>query len=214
MRTLLVNGGNIEDDFALPFMKKEKFDYIIAVDKGMEFCRRAGILPNEILGDFDSVNPQIKKYFEQQEIPVHVYKPEKDQTDMENAMTLAIKRKSTEIVVLGATGTRMDHVLGSIRNLSLAMHEKIPCVLLDAHNRICMTDHTLTIRKSEQYGKYVSLLAFGGPVEKLTLEGFYYPLTDHTMGPESALGISNEITAEEAVIHFTSGTLIVIESKD
>lgn len=213
-KTLIINGGNIEDDFALAFLQKEKFDFVIAVDKGMEFCRRAGIRPDEILGDFDSVDPQVKQYFDSLEIPVHVYKPEKDQTDMENAMTLALERGSSEIVALGATGTRMDHVLGSISNLTLPLKKKVPCTLIDAHNRIRMTDHALKLKKKEQYGKYVSLLSFGGPVTGLTLTGFYYPLQDYTMEAGSALGISNEITEEEAEISFVSGTLLVIESRD
>lgn len=52
MKTIIINGGNIEDDFALPFLQKEQYDYLIAVDKGLEFCYRAGIRPDEVLGDF------------------------------------------------------------------------------------------------------------------------------------------------------------------
>ena len=213
-KTLIINGGNIEDDFALAFLQKETFNYVIAADKGMEFCRRADIRPDEILGDFDSVDPQVKEYFDSLEIPVHVYKPEKDQTDMENAMSLALERGSSEVVVLGATGTRMDHVLGSISNLILPMKRNIPCVLMDAHNRIRMINRGMKLKKSEQYGKYVSLLPFGGSVTGLTLTGFYYPLRDYTMEAGSALGISNEITEEEAEIAFDSGILLVIESRD
>ncbi len=213
-KTLIINGGNIEDDFALPFLQKEKADYIIAVDKGMEFCLRAGIRPDEILGDFDSVDPGVKKYFDGLEIPVHVYQPEKDQTDMENAMSLALKRNSSEILILGATGTRMDHVLGSISNLTLPLKAGVPCCLVDAHNRIRMIRQELRIRKEEQYGTYVSILPFGGAVSGITLKGFYYPLHDYTMEAGSALGISNEIVEEEARICLTSGMLLVIESRD
>lgn len=213
-KTLIINGGNIEEDFALPFLQKASYNYVIAVDKGMEFCRKAGIRPDEILGDFDSVDPEVKKYFDSLEIPVHVYKPEKDQTDMENAMSLALKRESREILVLGATGTRMDHVLGSISNLTLPLKAGVPCSLVDAHNRIRMTAHELRIRKEEQYGKYVSILPFGGAAEGVTLEGFYYPLHDYTIEAGAAIGISNEIVAEEARISISAGTLLVIESRD
>ena len=95
MKTIIINGGNIEDDFALPFMQKETYDYVIAVDKGLEFCYRAGIRPDEMLGDFDSADPAVRSYFEGLEIPVQLYKPEKDQTDIENAMRLALKIRST-----------------------------------------------------------------------------------------------------------------------
>lgn len=214
MKTIIINGGNIEDDFALPFLQKEQYDYLIAVDKGLEFCYRAGIRPDEMLGDFDSAAPAVRAYFEGMEIPVQLYKPEKDQTDMENAMRLALKRGSSEILVLGATGTRMDHVLGSIYDLNIALEAGVSCALVDAHNRIRMIQHGLKIRKEEQYGKYVSLLAFGGSAEKITLTGFYYPLHEYTMRAGDGIGISNEITEEAAEIQLESGTLIVVESRD
>ena len=69
MKTIIINGGNIEDDFALPFLQKEQYDYLIAVDKGLEFCYRAGIRPDEMLGDFDSAAPTVRDYFERLEIP-------------------------------------------------------------------------------------------------------------------------------------------------
>lgn len=214
MKTIIINGGNIEDDFALHFMQKETYDYVIAVDKGLEFCYRAGIRPDEMLGDFDSARPETKNYFEKLSIPVQLYKPEKDQTDMENAMRLAIKRGSSEIMVLGATGTRMDHVLGSIYDLAIALEAGIPCALIDSHNRIRMIKKNLVIKKSKQYGKYVSILPFGGKVEKITLKGFYYPLNEYQMQADEGLGISNEIVDEEAEISLGSGRLIVVESKD
>ena len=74
--------------------------------------------------------------------------------------------------------------------------------------------HGLKIRKEEQYGKYVSLLAFGGSAEKITLTGFYYPLHGYTMRAGDGIGISNEITEEVAEICLESGTLIVVESRD
>ena len=214
MKTIIINGGNIEDDFALPFLQKENYDYLIAVDKGLEFCYRANIRPDEMLGDFDSARPEIRTYFEKLDIPVQLYKPEKDQTDMENAMRLALKRGSSEILVLGATGTRIDHVLGSIYDLNIALEAGVPCALLDAHNRIRMIHHGLQIKREEQYGKYVSLLAFGGSAKNITLKGFYYPLHEYTMQAGDGLGISNEITDDEAEIIVESGTLIVVESKD
>ena len=54
MKILIATGGNIQDDFALAYIKKEKFDCLIAADSGMEFFYRAGIQPHHIVGDFDS----------------------------------------------------------------------------------------------------------------------------------------------------------------
>lgn len=216
MKTVIINGGNIEDDFALAFLKKQGYDYLIAVDHGMEFAKRAGLMPDEILGDFDSADPTVRQYYEQQHAVLHRYPPEKDYTDMELAMRLALEKGSTEILVLGATGTRIDHVLGSIWNLTLAAEENVPCALVDAHNRIRMLKGPglMQIKKAEQFGKYVSILAHGGDASGVTLRGFAYPLTDAVLGAGLALGISNQICEETAEIRLQKGSLLVIESRD
>lgn len=214
MRTIIVNGGNIDFDFALTFLKMNPHDYVIAADKGMEFLKAAGICPDEIVGDFDSALSDALSYFEEKKVMIRKFRPQKDSTDMEIAMETAIERGSTEVTVLGATGTRLDHVLGSIRNLSIPLKAGIPCQIVDAHNRIRLITETIRIRKEEQFGKYVSLLAHGGPVEGLTLKGFFYPLTDYCLEADSALGVSNEIIEEEAEIRLRNGRLLVIESRD
>ena len=140
--------------------------------------------------------------------------PEKDDTDTEYAIREAIRRGAMEIVVIGATGTRIDHVLGNISLLGIGLEEQIKISLVDEHNRIRMINQPLMIRKAEQYGKYVSLIPFSEKVSGVTLRGLKYPLTDYTMGGFNSLGISNEIVSDEATISFSSGELIVIESKD
>ena len=87
-------------------------------------------------------------------------------------------------------------------------------MLYDSRNRIRLADGPLVLKKREQYGKYVSLFALTGEVRGLTLKGFYYPLTDYNMASEESIGVSNEIKDEEAVITFTSGKLLVVESRD
>lgn len=217
MRTMIVNGGNIDKDFALAFLRNTTYDYLLAADKGMEFVKAAGLIPDEIVGDFDSAGQEMLRYYQEKGIPIRRFRPQKDSTDMEIAMLTAMERGSSSITVLGATGTRIDHVLGSIRNLSIPLKQGVPCCLVDSHNRIRMLGdgkRHLELKKSEQFGKYVSLLAHGGPVRKLTLEGFFYPLRDYTLEADSALGVSNEIVEETAEIFFESGRLLVIESRD
>lgn len=214
MRTLIVGGGNVDFDFALAFMKTEKFDFIIAADRGMEFLKEAGFKPDLIVGDFDSGDREVLEEYRGRGVEIRAYLPQKDSTDMEIAVLTALEKGSGSIVVLGATGTRLDHVLGSVKNLSIALKAGVPCEIVDAHNRIRLIDGPFRLKKAEQYGKYVSLLAFGEDVTNLTLDGFFYPLDGYTMTCADAIGISNEITAQEAVISFDGGRLLVIESRD
>lgn len=214
-KTLIVTGGTVDLAFAASYVKQQKFDYFIASDSGIRFFAETGRKPNEVLGDFDSADPiQLAKLREDPQIVFHQYQPEKDAVDTELALQLAMERGSSEIHILGGTGTRLDHVLGTIHMLGFAMERKIPCYLIDAHNRIRLIQERTVLKKDTQYGHYISLLPFTTAVHGVTLTGFKYPLRDYTLEGFRTIGISNEITADEAVVEFQDGILILAETKD
>lgn len=216
MRIALLSGGNIQSDFALAFLKEQKFDKIIAVDKGLEFCHRNGIVPQAIVGDFDSVRDGLLgEYIAQPQIIVRRLSPQKDDSDTQSAFHMAMEMGATEIGILGGTGSRLDHVFANLELLSYGLSAGIRCYLADAHNYIWAADGPVTLRRDSQRGKYVSMFAFGEPVEGLTLEGFAYPLKDYRLtGRDCGLTVSNEIVKEEARITFEKGCLLLAMSRD
>lgn len=215
MKFLIVSGGETKDAFVTDLIRFGGFDVLMAADSGMDCFYRIGVKPDVIVGDFDSAQSKTLDYFQGfEQIELCTLNAEKDDTDTEFAIREAIRRGADDIVLAGATGTRIDHVLGNICLLGIGLEEKISICLLDPHNRIRMIDKPLVLRKNEQYGRYVSLLPFSDHVEGVTLTGFKYPLSDYTMGGFNSLGISNEITGEEAVISLSGGQLLVVESKD
>lgn len=215
MKFLIVSGGEATDEFVEEVIKKGGFDVILAADSGMDFLYRTGILPDIIVGDFDSVDPKVLDFFREHEhIDICALNPEKDDTDTEFAIREAIRRGASEITIIGGTGTRLDHVLGNICLLGIGLEEGVRMELLDAHNRIRMTDHSVVLKKKEQYGKYLSLVPYAEQVTGVTLTGLKYTLENSIMGGFNSLGISNEIVDEEATIQLTSGRLLVIESRD
>ena len=220
MRTVIVSGGSIDDAFACDFLKKLQTEggvRTIAADHGLEFFYRNRLLPDCIVGDFDSTDPAIVTYYRDLgTVPIHAFRPEKDMTDTDIAVKRALADGADEILFLGTTGTRLDHVLSNIYNLSLLAAQGIRACMVDAHNRITVpAGKTYAIAKEAQFGTYVSFLALGGPVEGITLKGFKYPVTDgRIVCGDGGLFVSNEITAEEGQISWSSGNLIVIESRD
>lgn len=215
MKCLIVSGGAVEEGFLSGLVKIGGFDVILAADAGMESLYRDHISPDIIVGDFDSVNPDTLEYFrEKEQIEICMLNPEKNDTDTEYAIREAIRRGALEIVVIGATGSRLDHVLGNVCLLGIGLEQHVDICLMDQNNRIRMIDAPLCLKKKEQYGTYVSLLPFSEQVSHVTLRGFKYPLNDYTMGGFNSLGISNEIVEDEAEISFSGGKLLVIESKD
>lgn len=214
-RIMIISGGSITDAFAKDWMEKYQPEYIIVADSGMEFMHRTGLKPDMIIGDFDSVFPETLDYFKaQEEIVWKELNPIKDDTDTEFAIRQAISLGTKEITVLGATGSRLDHVLGNVALLGIGLEAQVKIQLVDAHNRISMLTGTVELRKEEQFGEYVSFLPVDGAVSGVTLEGFKYPLQDVAMPVFSSLGISNEIVEERARVEIKSGVLLMIESRD
>lgn len=212
---VIVSGGKIEEEFALQWITDQNPDVIIAADAGMEFLYRCQINPDMLIGDFDSVNKDILAYYSTHtDVEMHCLNPIKDDTDTEAAIRLSLERGAEAITLLGATGTRLDHVFGNVELLGIGMKTGVSITILDAHNRIRMIKKGISLKKEQQYGTYVSLLPFTEQVEHVYLKGFKYPLTDACLQKFCSIGISNEILAEEAFIEFDGGILLIIESKD
>ena len=215
MKFLIVSGGSLKKEFVTKVVGQGRYDRILAADSGMNALYAAAVTPDIIIGDFDSADKKILAFFQQnKEIDFCTLNPEKDDTDTEFAIRESIRRGADSITIIGGTGTRLDHVLGNISLLGIGFEEHIPIELLDEHNRIRMIQKPLTLERETQYGKYVSLIPYGGDVHGVTLLGFKYPLSDYTMGGFNSLGISNEIVEKEAFIGLTGGSLLVIESHD
>ena len=215
MNTLIVTGGTIQSEFAARYIEEREWDYVVCADAGMKFCHEAEILPDLILGDFDSVDEESYEYFKtvcperMEQFPTH-----KDETDTELALLRAIEAGADAVTMIGATGTRLDHVMGNIQMLKLALDRHVSCQIVDAHNRIRMVQGEVTLKKADQFGKYVSLLPFTPEVTGITLKGFAYEVDDFTLVSGIARGVSNELDAETATTHCKDGILLVIESRD
>ena len=215
MKVLIAAGGSIQDDFAAEYIKNKEYDCFIAADSGMEFFYRVGIRPQYIVGDFDSAKPEVLSYFRMQDgIQFLEFQPEKDETDTELALKVAISLTPDEICVIGATGNRVDHVLGNIQLLCKPLAQNIPCALVDETNRIRLVDKKLTMRKADQFGHYISFLPLTTEAKGVTLRGFKYPLFDYCMTSDNSLGVSNEIAEVTAEVGVKKGILIMIESRD
>lgn len=214
-KILIISGGKIEEPFAVDYMKSQNFDIVIAADSGIEFLYRHQLKPDILVGDFDSANKEIVAYYKNDtEVEFREFQPEKDDTDTEIAVLLAIEKGADEVHLLGATGSRIDHMLANVALLGLLLERQIPAYLVDAQNRIRLINGRTLIEKAVQYGDYVSLLPFMGEVRGLTLTGFKYPLENYTMGGYHSIGVSNEIVEEKAVITMKNGILLMVESKD
>ena len=212
---IIVSGGSIHDSFATKFIKEVNPMYIIGVDSGLNFLQRNQILPTHIVGDFDSVQPDvIRKYKEDGTIPIYELNPVKDASDTEVALRLALELGVEKIWILGATGSRLDHVMANIQILKIAMDAGVKAWLVDEYNQISLWEKEIHIHKSECFGTYFSLFPFGNEVKDVSIEGAKYPLFQYHMTNCESRCVSNECCEEEVVITFSEGTMILIETRE
>lgn len=211
MRVLILTGGSVDEEFAKDYIKNWKPDQVITADKGLLYAKKLGIRPDIILGDFDSCSKDVMQEFSTDEkiiVPC-----EKDDTDTGLAIQKAIEIGAKEVLLVGGTGTRLDHVLGNVGQLFYAKDHGIKAELIDGHNKMRALDHESHILKKDQFGKYVSLIPIY-EAKGVTLKGFKYPLDDDTLIFHQSRGISNELEAEEGIISYKEGQLLLIESRD
>ena len=218
-RTLIISGGNVSLDFAEEYLKRESFDYFIAADYGLLTANKLGLHVNYILGDFDSVPKEIieeyrEKEKEDESFKIRQYNPIKDFTDTQIAIETAMKMNPSEIVILGAIGTRTDHTISNIQNLRLPLEKDIKCTLIDEHNKLYLINKPTTIYKQDLFGPYISLLPLTTLVEKVTLKGFKYSLDSYDIHLGESIGVSNQLSHKKAEIIFEKGILIVVEARD
>lgn len=216
--TIIVSGGNIHKDFALDFLKKNKTENtcLIAADRGVEFFMGTDLEPDVAVGDFDSLSAEGAKYMETLKYTeIRRLKPEKDDSDTQSAANYAIEQGTERIMILGATGNRIDHLMANFGLLMLGKIKQVQIVLVDAYNYMSLIESGMILKKEEQFGKYVSFFPIEGEVTGLTLKGFKYPLNSYTLKVEdSGLTVSNEISDPEAEVTFETGKLLMIMSRD
>jgi thiamine pyrophosphokinase len=134
-KTVIISGGMLDEGFAEKVLEANPEAYIIAVDKGLEYLYNHKIEPQYIVGDFDSIDPKVIDYYRKEtNIPIREYNPVKDATDTEIALRLGITLGSKEMILLGATGGRIDHLWANVQTLSVACDAGVNACILDEKN--------------------------------------------------------------------------------
>ncbi|CUX39278.1 thiamine diphosphokinase [Clostridium sp. C105KSO13] len=214
-RTVIVSGGLLEEEFAAGILRDEDTELIIGVDRGLAFLYEHKILPDYIVGDFDSVPKEIIAYYkEKTKVPVREFNPVKDATDTEIALRLCMDLRRQNICILGGTGTRVDHIWANVQILKIALDAGADARIMDTHNRIRLLKEDFVLKKEEAYGPYFSVFPLAGTVENFNLKGAKYPLSHHELTPFDSLCVSNEIVGDELEISFPFGVVILMETKD
>ena len=183
-------------------------DFLIAADKGYDALQRAGLAPDLIMGDFDSLG-----YTPEGE-NVLSHSPIKDDTDLMLALRWAMARGWRRFVIYGALGgKRLDQTVASFQTLRfLAEHGATGRLIGDGWNVTLLQNAALRFPASAS--GWLSVFVSGDTARGVTLRGLKYELTDATMTCAMPLGVSNEFLGKEARISVADGALFVLWQGD
>ena len=204
MRALIVLGGE-RPGAALLARCAQESELVIAADSGLEAFAAAGLTPDLLVGDMDSVAPEVLARYEGR-VPQHRLSCIKDDTDGVDALDLALLRGAEDVTLLGALGGRLDHALANLMLLVRAHRRGARARILAQDVEIVRVNGELSLCGAQ--GDTVSLLPLG-QARGVTLEGFFYPLEDRTLESDYPLGMSNVVTQERALVRVREGDLIL-----
>ncbi len=179
-------------------------DLVIAADGGLRWLRELNIIPDYVIGDFDSLGGKPDYDYER----VVTLPCEKDTTDVYEAAEAGIKKGCKSFFIYGGTGGRLDHTLANIQLLASLAERGLKGVMFgEGYGITAVRNGRISLEGKK--GQYVSVFSLTDISEGVALEGLKYELSDYTLTNTFPLGVSNEFTDKTAVISVRKGTLAV-----
>ena len=200
---LFLNGelrGN--KNFYLNFIKNHKGD-IYCADGGANICYELNLIPNEIYGDLDSIQNEVKKFYQEQNVKFIKFKIEKDYTDSELVLN-EIQNKYDVIYCIAGLGGSIDHELTNINLLDKYLN----LIFISQKEKIFKIDSNYKF--NNMINTKISFIVFSDEVKGLTLQGFKYDIENLDIKKGEARCISNIILENEANFFIKSGSLLCV----
>ncbi|MDD4699783.1 MAG: thiamine diphosphokinase [Oscillospiraceae bacterium] len=202
-RCVIIAGGSIPNVNLLKQNINEN-DFIICADSGYYHALNADLIPDLLVGDFDSFTDELPSNIEIIKLPC-----EKDDTDLHHAVSEGLSRGFKEFALFGAFGSRPDHSIASLYTLYHLLKSNANGKIFGDDFQVQIIENTsLKIAKNPNF--YVSIFPFGGVASGVTLDGFKYPLENVQLCMSNPIGISNEIDSDIATITIQNGILVIM----
>ena len=187
-------------------------DTIIAADGGTRHALALGLVPSVIIGDLDSLTPDLRHSAEQSDIRLIQHPRDKNETDFELALHFAVEAGYPEILVIAALGDRLDQTLANLSLLTDPLLSPLDVRLDDGLEEAFFARCSCQVRGTA--GEIISLIPWGGEVTGVVTGGLRWPLHGETLHSDKTRGISNEFLSETASISLESGLLLIVHSRN
>ena len=207
MNCLIVSGGQPPSKNLLVNHIKQSA-LIIAVDGAAALFKRFALVPHVLIGDFDSVDDATVQHIEAKGAKIVRLVPEKNETDTQAAIDWAIDAGASQIVLLGATGKRMDHTLGNIAMLLRAYRAGVSCRIIDSKNELFIAGDEYDLYG--RTGQTISILPLESDIH-VTATNLKYPLENLALCSDASRGISNIIQKSPAHLSISGGLALIVK---
>lgn len=211
MKVLIIANGEIKDIQKVKAMLPQ-VDYVICADGGVRHARELGVVPDLMVGDFDSLPDEVLQEYSMAGIPIKRYPMDKDKTDMQIAVDTAIEIGASQVFLVGTFGSRWDHSYANMLMLYRLARRGIKAQILDSHNVVMVSSGKVEIEG--EIGQTLSLLPLSGDVRILRTDGLKYPIVDGILPLDFPYGVSNVLVKPRAEVHVGSGWVMVVIARD
>lgn len=185
------------------FPKPEKDDLIIAADAGYLNVQKAGLRPDVIIGDFDSSEKP------NTDTPIETFPILKDDTDTMLAIKYGLNSGYKRFAIYGGLGgERTDHTIANIQSLAYIVDHGGEGFLVGENESFALIKNSSITLHSEK-GKTLSVFAYGGIAEGISIKGAVYETDNLTLTPFFPLGVSNKFKENTATVGVKNGYVLI-----
>jgi thiamine pyrophosphokinase len=187
---------------------------VIAADGGLRKAELLGLAPSLVVGDGDSLAPELLERLPERGVEVQLHPVAKDASDTELAVREALARGATDIVVLGAFGgQRFEHALANVLLLTMPELDGREARLVDGRSVVRAISGGQRLRLSHAEGRLVSLLPLSQRAEGVRTQGLRFALEGEALEQGSSRGLSNELIEDEGEVVLGFGRLAVVQTR-
>jgi thiamine pyrophosphokinase len=203
-KAIIIANGEAPSLKIIRYLQAKGFSRIIAADGGLLHCRKLRLVPDYIIGDFDSLKQSDLEHYRRTSKIIHIRR--QSDTDLEKALKHALKIGIKELAVCGITGFRIDHTLSNI-SILLRYESKVKLWAISNDSIIIPISGKYSFNSAKN--ELISIYAFSRTA-RITTTGLKYPLHEATLSFGERESTSNRANAKKVTIAITKGKAILV----
>jgi thiamine pyrophosphokinase len=203
-KALILANGEHPKKSQIKILQKKGYKKLVCADGGANSAYKLGLLPDLIIGDLDSISPISLKFFSNKSEIVKIKR--QNDTDVEKALKYLIKNKFAEVILLGATGDRLDHTFCNL-GIVLKFSKQIKISIMHKKSFLSLIEGVVNLKT--QKGEILSIYGFDEKT-KITSEGLKYKLNNLSLPFGIKESTSNVAAKDKVNLKIKGGKVFII----